>query len=171
MANVGSIALRFEPTDVATLLESSLAPLMKQAAQQRIELRVVKLGDVPKFAIDREKIAWAVTSLVGNALRYVRRGTGEGELGGSIVVHLEHDRVDRELIVSVQDDGPGISRERVGSLFERREGAPHTEALALSLMRDVVSAHGGRLSVESRTEPDDHGTSISMILPEAHPGR
>lgn len=166
MSNVGTIALSFEPTDVAALLTSSLAPLVEQARALRIELRVDELGDVPLFAVDREKIAWAVTALVGNALRYVRRGT-ETELGGSIVVHLEHDRVNRELTISVQDDGPGMSKDRVESLFERRPGAPHAGALALSLMRDVVSAHGGRLSVESRVEPHDHGTSISMILPEA----
>ena len=167
MSNVGTIALQFEPTDVRALLASSLGPLMEQARNARIELRVDALGDVPPFAIDREKIAWAVTALVGNAMRYVRRGGAQGELGGSIVVHLEHDRANRELTISVQDDGPGISKERVHSLFQRREGAAHSGALALSLMRDVVSAHGGRLSVESRTEPHDHGTSISMILPEA----
>ncbi len=166
MSDAGTIVLRFEPTDVAALLTSSLAPLVEQARAARIELRVDALGEVPPFAIDREKIAWAVTALVGNALRYVRRGS-EGELGGSIVVHVEHDRRDRELTISVQDDGPGMSKERVESLFQRRGGAAHSGALALSLMREVVSAHGGRLAVESRTDPHDHGTSISMILPEA----
>lgn len=167
MKGAGTISLRFEPTDVTALLESSLAPLMSQASQQRIELRVAAMGDVPPFPLDREKIAWAVTALVGNALRYVRRASSESEIGGSIVVHVVYDRAARELTIAVQDDGPGMSKERVASLFERREGAAHTDALALSLMREVVSAHGGRLSVESRTEPHDHGTSIGMILPEA----
>jgi signal transduction histidine kinase len=167
MGNVGSIALKFELTDVAELLTSSLAPLKRQAAEQRIELRVDKLGDVPKFAVDREKLAWAVTSLVGNALRYVRRADNEEDIGGSIVVHVHYDSKDRELTIAVQDDGPGMSKARVQSLFERRSGEAHAAALALSLMRDVISAHGGQISVESRNEAHDHGTSISMVLPEA----
>jgi signal transduction histidine kinase len=161
----GVIPLRFEPTDVTALLRSCLAPLVAQAKTKNVELRVDTLGEVPEFRVDREKIAWAITALVGNALRYVRTGEA-GEPGGSIVVHVHHDKGDRELTISVQDDGPGISKPRVHSLFERRSGETHTAALALSVMRDVVSAHGGRISVENRTE-GDHGTSISLILPEA----
>lgn len=163
----GAIPLRFEPTDVTSLLRSALEPLVQQAKEQRVELRVDTLGDVPQFAVDREKIAWAITALVGNALRYVRRGGEDGGPGGSIVVHVHYDKSERELTISVQDDGPGISKPRVHSLFERRSGETHAAALALSLMRDVVSAHSGRISVESRTDAGDHGTSISLILPEA----
>jgi two-component system phosphate regulon sensor histidine kinase PhoR len=161
----GTIRLRFEPTDVAALLRSCLEPLIEQARAKGVELRVDMLGEVPLFRVDREKLAWAVTALVGNALRYVRVGEA-GHPGGSVVVHLHHEKRERELTISVQDDGPGISKPRVHSLFERQSGETHTTALALSLMRDVVSAHGGRISVESRTDGGDHGTSISLILPE-----
>ena len=166
MSAPGVIPLRFEPTDVSALLRSCLEPLVEQAKKKKIELRVEALGEVPEFRVDREKIAWAVTALVGNALRYVRLGEEEGEPGGSIVVHIHHDKAERELTISVQDDGPGISKPRVHSLFERRSGETHTTALALSLMRDVVSAHGGRISVETK-DGNDHGTSISLVLPEA----
>jgi signal transduction histidine kinase len=167
MSAPGVIPLRFEPTDVTALLRSCLAPLIEQAKNKSVELRVETLGDVPDFRVDREKIAWAVTALVGNALRYVELGDEDDGPGGSIVVHVHHDRAERELTISVQDDGPGISKARFHSLFERRSGETHTTALALSLMRDVVAAHGGRISVESRTDGGDRGTSISLILPAA----
>ena len=165
MSGPGVIPLRFEPTDVSALLRSCLAPLIEQAKTKRVELRVETLGEVPEFKVDREKIAWAITALVGNALRYVHVGE-DGTPGGSIVVHIHHDKSERELTISVQDDGPGISKPRVHSLFERRSGETHTTALALSLMRDVVSAHGGRISVETN-DGQNHGTSISLVLPEA----
>lgn len=159
-----SILVRFEETDLAALLRSSLAPLIQQAKEQHIELRVETLGDVPKLSVDNEKLAWGVATLVGNALRYVRRGNAE-RAGGSVLVHIEHDEPAKEIAIAVQDDGPGIPSEKLPYLFERRSGAAHVEGLALSLVRDIVTAHGGRVEVESRTDPDEHGTSITLRIP------
>jgi two-component system phosphate regulon sensor histidine kinase PhoR len=159
-----SILVRFEETDLAALLRSSLEPLIQQAKEQLIELRVETLGDVPKLSVDNEKLAWGVATLVGNALRYVRRGNAE-RAGGSVLVHIEHDEPEKEIAIAVQDDGPGIPQEKLPYLFERRTGAPHVEGLALSLVRDIVAAHGGRIEVESRTGADEHGTSITLRLP------
>ena len=159
-----SILVRFEDTDIAALLRSSLKPLIEQAKQQHIELRVETLGDVPKLAVDNEKLAWAVSALVGNALRFVRPGTPE-RAGGSVLVHLVHEKESNEVAIAVQDDGPGIPEEKLPYLFERRSGAPHAEGLALSLVRDIVAAHGGKIDVESRTGVEEHGTSISIRVP------
>ncbi len=162
-----SILVRFEATDIAALLRSSLTPLIEQAKEQQIELRVETLGDVPQLPVDPEKLAWGVATLVGNALRYVRHGTTV-RAGGSVLVHVEHDEASTEIAIAVQDDGPGIPADKLPFLFERRSGAPHVEGLALSLVRDIVAAHGGRIEVESRTGADEHGTSITLRLPRAH---
>ncbi|MDB4934676.1 MAG: Sensory box histidine kinase [Labilithrix sp.] len=159
-----AILVRFEATDVAALLRSSLAPLIEQAKEQQIELRVETLGSVPPLSVDNEKLAWGVATLVGNALRYVRRGNAT-RAGGSVLVHIEHDEDAKEVAIAVQDDGPGIPKEKLPYLFERRSGAPHVEGLALSLVRDIVNAHGGRIEVESRTGTDEHGTSITIRIP------
>jgi signal transduction histidine kinase len=161
-----AILVRFEETDVAALLRSSLAPLIEQAKEEQIELRVATLGDVPRLTVDNEKLAWGVATLAGNALRYVRRGN-KVRPGGSVVVQLEHDAAKNEVAVAVQDDGPGIPEEKLPYLFERRSGAPHAEGLALSLVRDIVAAHGGRIEVESRTGAEVHGTSITIRLPRS----
>ena len=161
-----TIKVRFEATDIASLLRSSLTPLMQQAQEQHIELRVVTLGSVPKLDVDNEKLAWVVAALAGNALRYVRRGSAD-VAGGSVLVHLEHDEEKREVAIAIQDDGPGIPAEKLPYLFERRTGAPHVEGLALSLVRDIVAAHGGRIEVESRTDAEEHGTSITIRIPRS----
>jgi signal transduction histidine kinase len=159
-----SILVRCQDADVAALLRSSLKPLIEQAREQHIELRVETLGDVPTVAVDNEKLAWAVSALVGNALRYVRRGSAE-HAGGSVLVHIVYEKEAKEVSIAVQDDGPGIPKEKLPYLFERRAGAPHVEGLALSLVRDIVAAHGGRIEVESRTGAEEHGTSISIRMP------
>jgi signal transduction histidine kinase len=159
-----SILVRFEPTDVASLLRSSLTPLIKQANEDQIELRVETLGDVPNLVVDPEKLAWGIATLVGNALRYVRRGNALSA-GGSVLVHIDNAEGGPEVAIAVQDDGPGIPQDKLPYLFERRIGAPHAEGLALSLVRDIVAAHGGRIEVESRSGADEHGTSITVYLP------
>jgi signal transduction histidine kinase len=161
----GTIPLALEETDLHELLHGSLRPLIEQAARSRIELRVAVLGKVPHLRVDREKLAWSITALVGNALRYVAHGQIGGDAGGSIVVHLTPAEVAGEVAISVQDDGPGIPDDKVPFLFERRSGAVHAEGLALSLVRQIVSAHGGRIEVASRRDPGDHGTSVTILLP------
>lgn len=161
-----SILVRCEDADVAALLQSSLAPLIEQARELHIELRVVTLDAVPMIPVDNEKLAWAVAALAGNALRYVRRGTSDRP-GGSVLVHLEHDEESQEVAIAVQDDGPGIPPDKLPYLFERRSGAHHVEGLSLSLVRDIVAAHGGRIEVESRTDREEHGTSITIRIPRS----
>ena len=164
MPNETSILVRFEPTDIAALLRSSLTPLIKQAKDDHIELRVETFGTVPPLDVDPEKLAWGVATLVGNALRYVRRGTAESA-GGSVLVHVDNDEAAGSVAIAVQDDGPGIPEGKLPYLFERRTGAPVVDGLALSLVRDIVEAHAGKIEVESRTSVDEHGTSITLHLP------
>lgn len=161
------IPVRFEETDVPELLHASLRPLVEQAARDAVELHLATMGDIPRLFVDREKLAWSVTALVGNALRYVAHGHPRGELGGSVVVHVTRLGSSEEIAISVQDDGPGIPEDTVPYLFERRRGAVHAEGLALSLVRQIVAAHAGRIEVESRRDPECHGTSITIVLPLA----
>ena len=112
--------------------------------------------------LDAEKLAWAVTSLVGNALRYIRPGTRRMP-GGAIVVQMTYEASKHEVVISVQDDGPGIPADRVAHLFDRN-GRPQG-GLALLLVHDIVVAHGGRCEVESRTAAFDHGTTVRLTFP------
>ncbi|HVH41834.1 MAG TPA: HAMP domain-containing sensor histidine kinase [Labilithrix sp.] len=164
-----NLPIHFEETEVTELLQASLRPLIEHAKRERIELHIAKLGQIPRLHVDREKLAWAVTALVGNALRYVAHGNdGEAEVGGSVVVHVTREDGSDSVSISVQDDGPGIPDDKLPFLFERRHGAVHADGLALSLVRQIVAAHGGRIEVESRRDPDDHGTSITIALPIRH---
>lgn len=166
VAVVDAVPLRCAPTDVRTLLRSSLEILKHQAEAFDIALRVQVDDTVPSFvSLDRGKIAWAITTLVGNALRYVKHGS-QTMPGGSIAVHAVHDPIARAIAISVQDDGPGIPADRLQSLFSGATDAAGL-ALGLTMVRDVVAAHGGTLKIDSDAVGLSRGTTVSFTLPVA----
>jgi signal transduction histidine kinase len=168
MSNEWSIPVGPQKTDILKLLSSSLAPLAKHATRKAVTLHVTSSGDIPAVVVDRNKLAWCVATLAGNALRYLRGAHYEGP-GGKILVHVEHDPQAPETIaISVRDDGPGILDVSLPYLFESRVGLLHADGLALTLMREIVSAHGGHIEVETQTGREMHGTSITLRLPVEH---
>jgi two-component system OmpR family sensor kinase len=154
-----AIPLRRVQTDLRALLVGALEVMREQANESEVALEVVVAPDVPRAHVDPEKIAWAVTTLVGNAMRFVRKGTRHMP-GGSIAVRVERSD---GIAISVEDDGPGIPTDKLPWLFERAPGTIHAAGLALMMVRDVVIAHGGSVDVAS-----EHGsTRITMHLPMA----
>ena len=166
LAVVDAVPLRRVPTDVRDLLRSSLAVLKRQADAVDVTLTVRTEDDVPRsVSVDRAKIAWAVTALVGNALRYVRRGS-QTMPGGSITVQTTYDAAAGRIAIEIQDDGPGIPADKLPSLLRGDSASPGT-ALGLTMVRDVVAAHGGTLTVASETGGLSRGTTIRFTLPVA----
>ncbi len=165
MSHAPSIPLHLAPTDLRALFQSSTEALAEQARELDVDFRIEAAADVPERAvIDPEKLAWAVATLVGNAFRYVRRGTRRLP-GGSIGISLAFDSAAKDVLIAVEDDGPGIPADKVPWLFERQEGAVHAAGLGLRLIHDIVVAHGGKVAVESCTEGVEHGTKITLRLP------
>jgi signal transduction histidine kinase len=114
--------------------------------------------------LDAEKVAWAVTTLVGNALRYVQAAPPPAE-GARIDVRASFDAAAGEITITVTDNGPGIPKESVARLFKRDGLNVLGTGLALLVMADVCAAHGGRIAVESRTSASDRGTSVQLTFP------
>ena len=94
--------------------------------------------------------------------------------GGTVRVSLT--RQGRQAVVSVEDDGPGIPADNLETIFERFYTArPKGQAfgghsgLGLSIARQIVQAHNGRIRAENRTDADGKviGARLSVSLPEA----
>jgi signal transduction histidine kinase len=159
------LAIRRAPVDLRELLPSKLAVLFSQATAEDVTLTVDVAEDVPPTVrVDAEKLAWAVTTLVGNALRYVRSGSRRMP-GKRIAVRVECDRSAEELIVEVRDDGPGIPLDTVTRLFKRDGLNVRGAGLALLLMSDICSGHGGKVEVRSSTDGPNHGTTARLVFP------
>jgi signal transduction histidine kinase len=160
---VEAILLRPDEVPFAPLLRKALEPLAHQAEGMGVSLRVEAESDLPaRISIDGSKIVWAVTTLVGNALRYLRRG-GATLPGGHVGVTLGHSAAQRMVSITVEDDGPGISTEVQAKLL----GADAGEAtgVSLRLVHEVVAAHGGGMVIKSSTAPESRGTAVTLWLP------
>lgn len=108
-------------------------------------------------------------NLIDNAQSFIPKE------GGRIYIYLEYIG-DTSIKVTIQDNGPGVQAEEVHRIFERfytdRPGAENFgnhSGLGLSISEQIVSAHGGKLSVENITNTglfgQTSGASFSVLLP------
>ena len=124
-------------------------------------LRIELTATVPAFVLydqHAEMIRRVLINLLENAIKYSRTE-------GKISVTLE--RVENDMRVGVQDNGPGIPKEDQTRVFEKfarvqRKGRPKGLGLGLAFCRLAVEAHDGRIWVES--EPGQ-GSTFYFTLP------
>jgi two-component system sensor histidine kinase BaeS len=161
---VDAVPVRRTPTDLRALLHSTLVAMSAQARAADVTLDVSVDDRVPQLVrIDADKIGWAVSALVGNALRYVRRGS-QVMPGGSIAVRVSYQAIRPSVVIEVQDDGPGIPPEKLPVLFDTAADGSRA-ALGLLIVRDFVIAHAGRIEVGSEGDAASPGTTIRITLP------
>ena len=127
-----------------------------QAAQPRITFwSNARGGELPRIALDPDKLRQALLNLIINA-RQAMQGVG-GEL--ILEVHRDGD----EIMIEVIDTGPGIPpamRERVfEAYYSTKSGGT---GLGLPTVRRIVEEHGGRLMLQSET---GKGTQFVICLP------
>lgn len=107
--------------------------------------------------VDSERVLQVLSNLLGNALKFTPKG-GFIQIGAL--------RSDKNLIVSVEDSGPGISEDRLRFVFDpfwqARETAIQGTGLGLSIVKGIVEAHRGKVWVESQL---GSGTTFSFTLP------
>lgn len=153
----------FGSVNVADLVERTLLILDSLAAKKDIKIvRIFELG-LPVVSADSGMLAQAMTNIVGNAVKYSPPKT-------EITVEIQTNR--NTLQISVTDEGYGISPEQLPHIFEKFYRVPHRQSaevsgtgLGLSLTREIVELHGGRITVES--EPNA-GSTFTIYLPFAH---
>lgn len=111
-----------------------------------------------KLFVDSEKIAWVLTNLLSNAIRY-------SEENGRVVIGAT-EVGDDHIEIFVQDFGKGIDPRYHESIFEPYFRVPGTKVqgsgLGLSISRDFVEAHGGKLSIKSEI---GKGSTFIIKLP------
>lgn len=138
--------------DLGTLIEAVAEMIRGQGAERGVGVETrLPPGTLMARGLE-SRIAQVVTNLLDNALSFAPDGS-------TVRLSAEHTPEER-LRITVEDEGPGIPEENLASIFERfYSERPSAEAfgshsgLGLSISRQIVEAHGGRIWAENR-RPD-----------------
>ena len=161
MTQVESGVLQLKPhiTRPIELIDYAIKANQVQADKFHINIEVdYPKEKISKLYVDSEKIAWVLTNLLSNAIRY------SSENDRVIIGALQQD--EHHVMLYVQDFGRGIAPRYHDSIFERYFRVPGTKiqgsGLGLSISRDFVEAHNGTLTVESEL---GKGSKFVVSLP------
>jgi PAS domain S-box-containing protein len=151
----GNIKLDPHPEDIPAILRELERNYYPVAEQKGIEF-IADIPYLPAVSVDRRYVDRAVSNLLQNSFKFTPSG-------GKVTLTAEGGA--EEIIISVEDTGPGIPKEDIGRIFDKYyRGAKNTKGVGLGLMivNAVANAHGGRVSVQS--EPGK-GSTFRIFLP------
>ena len=139
-----------EWTAIGELISDSVALALASRGRNDVDLRVdAKDPDLLVYA-DRVQIQQVLVNLLRNAAEALDEMGGERR---EIVVTADSDPDDGRVIVSVRDNGPGLSQDMLESLFtpfvSGKEGGM---GVGLSICKRIVEAHGGSLTAENNQQ-------------------
>ena len=146
-------------TDLRQLLHALVEEQRLQWQARQLEIRIE--GDAPLLAVDADKLSAAFGNLLSNSIRF-------SPVHGTLTITLSSSP--GTVRIDLRDQGPGVApadRERIFEPFFRGEvqpeGAVRGTGIGLSIVREYVQAHGGRVDLLS----DGPGAHFRIELPHA----
>jgi signal transduction histidine kinase/ActR/RegA family two-component response regulator len=158
----GKLHLDMEPLEVGSMVEHALETVRPAAEAKglRLQAAIDSTGSVMGSSTRLQQVVW---NLLSNAVKFTPKG-------GRVQVLVE--RRDPVVEITVADTGRGIPKDFLPHVFERfrqAEGGTTREVgglgLGLSIVKYLVEAHGGTVSVSS--EGEDQGATFTVRLPLA----
>ena len=156
----GKVAMELHTAQPHQLVLESIESYRAASRQRGIELKTELPDDLPDVRADTLQIAHAFANLLFNALKYT-------ESGGTVTVSAQADEGHVRFLVS--DTGKGIPEQYLPRVFDRFFRVPGQETesgigLGLAIVKEIIEAHGGSVSAESRV---GEGSTFSFTLPRA----
>jgi signal transduction histidine kinase len=162
LAEAGQLRLERQPVALADVADRAVEVLRPRAEAGEVTLQVDLPEDLPLVDIDPRRVGQVLRNLLDNGLTHTPVG---GEI--SIAAYAGDEWVE----VSVRDTGAGIADDDLPYVFERFYRADKSRAratggagLGLSIAKQLIKAHGGRIEVESEI---GRGTQFTFTLPAA----
>jgi signal transduction histidine kinase/tetratricopeptide (TPR) repeat protein len=149
----------FEDTDIIQWMDRILKNF-KNKCPEEIEFISRFAADIPHIAIDKNAMEQAINNLLDNAIKFS---------SGKIVVEIIVEKDENNLFLKVNDNGIGIHKEDLDKIFDKfyrgKNASMHTSTgtgLGLTLVRQIIEAHSGEISVDSKVGGSG---STFLILP------
>ena len=159
----GKLRLERHVTDLGSILKQAIETAMPQIEHRHHALEVALPDPSVHVDVDARRIVQAVSNLLHNAAKYMHDG-GRVELTAAAR--------ERTVVISVKDQGVGISPEMLERIFDRFvqiDSSAHRAqgglGIGLALVKAVVELHGG--TVEARSDGIGKGSEFTVRLPRA----
>jgi len=158
----GRLTLDLEPVDLFDIV-----PLVKQstsalALKKQITVLTNLDPDTPIVRADGEKVRRILENLISNAIKFT-------DQNGEVIISTQYDREDESVLLSVKDNGKGISPEDREHIFESFIQGTHEgihigggSGLGLSVVKQLAELHGGRVEVFSEV---GKGSTFKVWIP------
>lgn len=163
LAETGRLVLQRDAVAFGVLVEELVGRHEAQARQRGVALRATIAPGLPDASVDPARVRQVFDNLLTNAVRHT-------PAGGEVVVAVSpvegRGTGDGPMVqCRVTDAGPGFPEDQLDDVFERftRAGDSRGSGLGLSIVRDLVRAHGG--TIEASNDPTTGGASVSFTFP------
>ena len=157
-------SLNLEMCDIGELIKQSIEEFSRLYKEYKITYHI--LENYPIIKTDPRLIRQVLDNLVSNAIKY-------SLVGSSIIVTLDITQDNKELKISVTDQGIGINKEELSKIFDRfyRSNNPEVQkvtgsGLGLAICKEIVVALNGKIEAESEL---NKGSKFSFTLPITEP--
>ncbi|AIG26171.1 ATP-binding protein [Brevibacillus laterosporus] len=157
----GHVELHEEVTELLPYFERVLRKFANRAAERNIEIQLDRQTDYDAISIDPDKMEQVLTNLIDNAIRHIPDG-------GLITVRIKNEDAGK-ITIEVIDTGSGIPQEDLPFVFERFYKADKARTrgragtgLGLAIAKNIVAAHNGKISVQSKMK---EGTTFTITIP------
>ena len=146
------------PQDLGVTVQTWAHEWQPWAAAHGVTLTLDGIADLGNAAFHESTLHRAVRTLVQNALEAMPQGG---------ILTLAGQRTAMQVQLHVRDTGSGIPAEHLAQIFEPLYTTKETgTGLGLSLVREIITAHAGQITVQSAV---GHGTTFTITLPVATP--
>ena len=146
-ANSGKRKYKFRPTSVSEVVNDAVDQCRALAVDQQIKLELDADRSLPTIEADADALSRAIQNLITNSVKYCNGGNW---------IRVSATNGGQSVTISVEDRGIGISKPDLKQIFEPFYRAKdvvdaqiHGNGLGLSLVKQIVEAHGGRVDAES----------------------
>ncbi|MCK5647601.1 MAG: PAS domain-containing sensor histidine kinase, partial [Gammaproteobacteria bacterium] len=163
----GKMELEYLSHDMGQLVESFINEQEARLHELQLKVSVSASAYNQQALFDKHYIGQTINNLISNAIKYSPQG---GEIHISITSCQYHDKHGIQL--AIQDEGSGIPENQLDFIFEKfvqsSNKIPGGTGLGLSLCKNIIQAHGGKIWAENIENEalQKTGARFSFIIPE-----
>jgi signal transduction histidine kinase len=155
----GILKINPQKINIDALLHSLVGETQALCQQSNVLIDLCIEKDLPEVYADPDRIRQVILNLINNALKYAKEGQR---------IRIEATRKTRAVQVEIKDYGPGITEDRLNTIFKPGYQQTHAEersgglGIGLALCKTIIESHDGEIWVKSRP---GKGSSFFFTVP------